>query len=450
MLAPLSVTESDPPMLPGLTLPASLRRLVDAFAECFTAPSFVVFTAMIVGMIAQTGAKTVCGMLAGAGLAQRWSHDRVHRFFAGAVWSIDAVGLVVLDLVVTHLLDPDVPVVLAVDDTAHRRRGKKVHGASWIHDGSAPGRNKLAFGHRWVIVGVVVHLPFLTRPMCLPVACRRWQGKGTASTVDLARDMVTLLAARLAGRTIHVVADAAYHGRQLTDLPEPVTWTTRLPRNATLYGRAPARTGKRGRPRLKGDRLGKPAQVTADLTWQMLDVARYGRLATVRVAVVDCLWYGAFGPQPVRMICVRDRDDPKAPMLALVTTDPHTTVTALVARYAMRWSIEVAFFDCRQILGVGQARNRTPQAVERTFAFGMYVYSLIVLWYAIAGHKPTIVTERRINAPWYVSKTDPSFADMLTALRHTIIAARFMPVRPAQPTHAEIRQVQRAWALAAA
>src|SRR6266567_1489286 len=125
-------------MLPGLTLPASLRRLVDAFAECFTAPSFVVFTAMIVGMIAQTGAKTVCGMLAGAGLAQRWSHDRVHRFFAGAVWSIDAVGLVVLDLVVTHLLDPDVPVVLAVDDTAHRRRGKKVHGASWIHDGSAP------------------------------------------------------------------------------------------------------------------------------------------------------------------------------------------------------------------------------------------------------------------------------------------------------------------------
>jgi protein tyrosine phosphatase (PTP) superfamily phosphohydrolase (DUF442 family) len=78
------------------------------------------------------------------------------------------------------------------------------------------------------------------------------------------------------------------------------------------------------------------------------------------------------------------------------------------------------------------------------------VYSLIVLWYAISGHKPGIVTERRINAPWYVAKTDPSFADMLTALRHTIIAARFMPVLPAQPTHAEIRQVQHAWALAAA
>lgn len=437
-------------MLPGSTLPVSLRRLLDAFAGCFTRPTFVVFTAMVVGMIAQTGTKTICGMLAGAGLARSWSHDRVHRFFAKAVWSIDTVGLVVLDLVVIHLLDPDVPVLLAVDDTAHRRRGKKVHGASWIHDGSAPSRNKLAFGHRWVVVGVVVWLPFLTRPVCLPVACRRWQGKGSASTVDLARDMVTVIAARLAGRRIHVVADAAYHGRQLTDLPEQLTWTTRLPRNATLYGRAPARTGKRGRPRLKGDKLGKPTEVAASLAWQVVQVARYGRVASVRVAAIDCLWYGAFGPIPVRMICARDRDDTKAPMLALVTTDLDTTVADLVARYAMRWSIEVTFFDCRQILGVGQARNRTPLAVERTFAFGMYVYSLIVLWYAISGHKPGIVTERRINAPWYVSKTDPSFADMLTTLRRTLIAARFMGSRPAQPTNAEIRQVQHAWALAAA
>ena len=57
---------------------------------------------------------------------------------------------------------------------------------------------------------------------------------------------------------------------------------------------------------------------------------------------------------------------------------------------------------------------------------------------------------RTLEFPWYLSKIDPFFADMLTALRRTIIAARFVPVRPVQPTHAEIRQVQRTWALAAA
>ena len=42
------------------------------------------------------------------------------------------------------------------------------------------------------------------------------------------------------------------------------------------------------------------------------------------------------------------------------------------------------------------------------------------LWYAVYGHQPGIGTERRHDAPWSVAKTEPSFADMLTALRRTI------------------------------
>jgi hypothetical protein len=435
-------------MLPGVSPPISLRRLLDAFAGCFTTPTFEVFQAMVIGLVAQTGQRTVCGMLTGAGLATTWSHHRAHRFFSVARWSVDQIGLTVFDLVLTRLLGDSAEVHLAVDDTAHRRRGRKVHGVGWIHDGSAPARNKLAFGHRWVVVGVVVWLSFLSRPVCLPVLCRRWQGRGTASTVDLAAQMITTIAGRVADRGVHVVADAAYHGKGLRDLPTGITWTTRLPRNAVLYDRAPARTGKRGRPRCKGDRIGTPAQAATTAVFQTVTVARYGRMDTVSVAVLDCLWYGVFGPQPVRMILVRDRET--GPMLALITTDLSVTATDLVTRYAARWAIEVTFFDTRQTLGVGQARNRTAPAVNRTWAFGMYVYTLVVLWYALHGHRPGIVTDRRIHAPWYLSKTDPSFADMLTALRRTLIAARFMGSRPAQPTNAEIRQVQHAWALAAA
>jgi DDE superfamily endonuclease len=429
-------------------LPISLRRLLDAFGGCFTTPTLQVFQAMVLGLVAQTGQRTVCGMLAGAGLATTWSHDRAHRFFSTARWQIDQIGLIVFDLVVAHLVADGAELFLVVDDTAHRRRGKKVHGVGWIHDGSAPARNKLAFGHRWVVVGVVVRLAFMSRPLCLPVLCRRWRGKGTTSTVDLAIQMITTIAGRVPVRRVHVVADAAYHGKGLRDLPARISWTTRLPRNAALYHRAPARTGKRGRPRCKGDRIGTPAQAAATAPWQTMTVARYGRLDTVSIAVFDCLWYGVFGPQPVRMILVRDRET--GPMLALITTDLSAAAADLVARYAARWAIEVTFFDTRQTLGVGQARNRTAQAVTRTWAFGMYVYTVVVLWYALHGHRSGIVADRRIHAPWYLSKTDPSFADMLTALRRTLIATRFMGSRPAQPTNAEIRQVQRAWALAAA
>src|SRR5690349_7138370 len=112
-------------MLPEVMLPISLRRLLDAFGGCFTTPTFEVFQAMVLGLVAQTGQRTVCGMLAGAGLATTWSHDRAHRFFSTARWQIDHIGLIVFDLVVAHLVADGAELFLVVDDTAHRRRGKK-------------------------------------------------------------------------------------------------------------------------------------------------------------------------------------------------------------------------------------------------------------------------------------------------------------------------------------
>ena len=58
-------------MLPGTTLPlpASLMTLLAAFQPCFTAPAFRTFCALTAGFLAQTGRRTVCGMLTGAGLA---------------------------------------------------------------------------------------------------------------------------------------------------------------------------------------------------------------------------------------------------------------------------------------------------------------------------------------------------------------------------------------------
>jgi hypothetical protein len=44
------------------------------------------------------------------------------------------------------------------------------------------------------------------------------------------------------------------------------------------------------------------------------------------------------------------------------------------------------------------------QAVNRTGAFGMYVYTIVVLWYAGSRHRSGIVADRHIRAPWYLSK----------------------------------------------
>ena len=96
-------------------------------------------------------------------------------------------------------------------------------------------------------------------------------------------------------------------------LPQNVTWTTRLRSNAALYDLAPLRTGKRGRPRLKGAKLASLASLASlaklagNAKFTPTTVTRYGTTTTVSVAVIRCLWYGVFGPQAVQVVLVRDR-----------------------------------------------------------------------------------------------------------------------------------------------
>jgi hypothetical protein len=61
-----------------------------------------------------------------------------------------------------------------------------------------------------------------------------------------------------------------------------------------------------------------------------------------------------------------------------------------------------------------------------------------------------VARERRHRAPWYTTKTCPSYADMIGKLRRVRIAAQYLPEVPHQPTPDEIRAVHLAWAQAAA
>jgi hypothetical protein len=431
-------------------LPASLAALLTEFRSCFTAWTFPVFCALAGGLLAQTGRRTVCGLLVGARLSRVWSHHRAHRFFSHARWSVPEVSATLTRLVVRLLVPPDEAVTVAVDDTLFHRRGPKVHAAAWFHDGSAQGPKKVGYGNNWVIAAIVVQLPFLDRPVALPVGFALVaKGTDAASRLELSRRLVESLAAALPDRRGHVVADSAYGGKALRGLDGRISWTTRLRSNAALYQLAPPRTGKRGRPRLKGVKLASLATLAAEASFTATTVRRYGTTSTVHTAVLHCLWWGVLGPQPVQVVLVRDRAT-TGYNIALITTDLAATAAQVIERYAARWSIEVAIEDAKQTFGVGQARNRLQAAVERTTPFGLVISSLAVCWYATAGHHPTDVDAARELAPWYRTKTQPSVLDMLAKLRRVIIAAQYRQADPQPATPQEINILRLAWANVAA
>ena len=150
----------------------------------------------------------------------------------------------------------------------------------------------------------------------------------------------------------------------------------------------------------------------------------------------------------MRVILLRDDTTDTGYDLALVTTDLTSSPAELITRYAMRWSIEVTFAEARGLLGAGQAQTvpgprwnapcPSPCTATRSPWPGT----------PCTATSPATSAEHRERAPWYTTKTDPSLADMVAKLRRVIIAARFMPTRPDQPTDQEIRIVQQAWAAA--
>jgi DDE superfamily endonuclease len=432
-----------------MILPGSWAAVLEPLRPAFRRRgTFALFTMLATGMVAQTGRRSVVGMLDGAQMAGVVSFHAACRFFSQAVWDVDRLGLLVARLLVDRLLDPGAPIVVVVNDTLFKRWGRKVHHAFWTHDGAAQGKRKIGQDNRWVVAGIAVRLPFGSSLVCLPVLFRLWAGKGTASPVELAGELVTLIVAEFGDRQVHGVGDAAYHGEPL--LVPGSTWITRLPANAALFALAPPRTGKPGRPRLKGAKLGKPEDLAAGAAWRQVTARRYGRTETVQVAEVECIWYGSFGNAPGRCVLVGEAGSTKPYDLALFTLDGACGATEVVERYATRWSIEPSNATSKQQMGVGQARNRLPKAVERTMPFGMLTQSLVIVWYAVSGYHPDDVVVRRQAQPWYDTKTEPSFEDMLTKLRKTLIAARLSAVRPGHNDPEILRDYALACAAAAA
>jgi hypothetical protein len=267
---------------------------------------------------------------------------------------------------------PDAAVMVAVDDTLLQRWGRKVYGCFYHHDATANSEKAaVAWGNNWVVIGICVKLPCLERTVCLPVLFRLWQPRraeyAKANKPDpqrpgkpvMARELVDLLVARLAGRRIDLVGDAAYATEAWRGIDASVTITSRLRCNAAIYAPAPERTGKRGRPRRWGARLGRLAEIATDpaTSWVEHTVRRYGKTETLKLAVTDCLWEPLGADTPIRVILVHDDTKPAGYQLALITTDLTSTPAQIVERYSDRWSIEVCFEEAKHQAGVGDAEK---------------------------------------------------------------------------------------------
>ena len=208
-------------------------------------------------------------------------------------------------------------------------------------------------------------------------------------------------------------------------LPGDVDLISRVAPNAALYEPAPPRPPKqRGPSRKKGARLPGMAEWAADATpWEELEFDRYGLHAKLKVKTIRALYYKAGKDRLLTIVLVRDTAGGR-PDQMFYCTRTDWDARAILSHYANRWSVEVMHFNAKQMMGLEDPSNRTPLAVQRTAPVGLVLYGLTLVWFHRDGHRSVSFPDR----PWYPGKEEPSYADILTALRRESWRGQFAGV----------------------
>jgi hypothetical protein len=391
-------------------------------AAAFRREAHDLFGKVVAAWIVCLGRRTISRVWETTGQTKHRNHAAVYRLFSEAVWNWDEVCRLLLLRVLA--LVPGVRLWVVVDDTlAHKRGAKVAFGGIFLDAVLSTKKHKVfRFGNNWVLLGVVVELPFRpNRYFCLSILWRVYEKQGSKpkrehrTKSQLAAEMVAVLAGWLPQRRILVIGDSAYIGKHLlrqrpanVDALGPIHW------KAALFE---ALSEPQGRKK-HGRRLPTPRQMMADrrrwpaYTETIAFKNGVERALTVQVVTGVC-WYATAGPQAVQVVLVQDpagqwRDE------ALVCTDVTLPAVEVITGYCRRWSVEVAFCDAKQLLGFHDPQVWCAASVKRAAPMAWFVGTLVVCWYVMAGQEGPQAQRHR---PWYKHKPTPTFADMLAACR---------------------------------
>lgn len=485
-------------MLASLLLPRSFLALLDEFRPVFSRRSFANFLVLVAGFVHALGHGRISDAIRAAGSAASKHFGTYYRFFSRAHWCLDALGLRLLEMVLASL--PEGTVELVLDDSLFRRSGKKVALAGMHKDPlSHQGHSFLSYGHVYVVLSVRLclpnrfktgwALPFLFRLFesgsqggrCdapsdrRRAQNRRRQGKACRkrlrltdrevqenkvvmgkvrpddgplpaalrpTKLELAAQMVLLVAKRFPQLRFRVISDSAYAGRALIqtvhDEVNNVSFLMRGRGDAVLYGPlAPRQPGQMGRPRVRGERLQNPQEWTKSHpdAFEEVCLPLYGKEVPARIASYTGIWYRPLPGRQVRYAIVQDPAGIYEEQY-FFSTDPEQTAAQIIVEFSHRWPLERTFQDVRDKLGVEDAEVQHPHAVRRVVPFLLLLYSLVVLWYLRVGH----LEVQRLplyRDPWYAKPDRPSFSEMLASLRRLGWALSVLDPSPSERVRPE-------------
>jgi hypothetical protein len=401
---------------------------------------------LFIGAVLARGRRTVTTWIRAAKLSDRFQSCYIAVAAAGK--KADIISRRLLIEVVRPLLKGATRLTLALDDTPTKRYGPHVQGAG-VHHNPTPGPagSPYVYGHVFVVVALLVAHP-AWGVVALPLLARLYVRKKDLPAIDpkhrpefrtkleLAVELLRWAEPWLGllGLPIWVVADGAYANAAFLKpaMEMGMTVVSRLRKDAalrTLPGPRPA--GKRGRPRTYGeDKIDLAKRGGQRRGWSSDTFDLYGEKVVKRYKTFLATWRPAGGA--IRVVLV---DEPTG-WRAYFCTDTEASVADILGMVADRFSLEITFRECKQVVGAGQQQVRFIWANIGTFHICLWTYTMTEAW--AWGRKEEELVDRSAS-PWDKISRRPSHADKRRAWRRELLGEEIRAVLRPGATEAEIQ-----------
>ena len=411
--------------------------------DCRSAPRLAL---LFLGAVLARGRRTVTTWIRAANLSGRYQSCYIAVAAAGK--KADSIARRLLIEVVRPLLKGATRLTLALDDTPTKRYGRHVQGAG-IHHNPTPGPagSPYVYGHVFVVLALLVAHP-AWGVVALPLLARLYVRKKDLPGLDpkhrppfrtkleLAVDLLRWAKPwlDLLGLPIWVVADGAYANREFLKpaMALGMTVVSRLRKDAalrTLPGPRPE--GKRGRPRTYGEDVIDLAKRGGQRRgWSSGTFELYGEMVIKRYKTFLATWRPVGGV--IRVVLV---DEPTG-WRAYFCTDTSASVADVLGMVADRFSLEITFRECKQIVGAGQQQVRFIWANIGAFHICLWTFTLTEAW--AWGRKDEDLVDRSAS-PWDKASRRPSHADKRRAWRRELLGEEIRAVLRPGATEAEIQ-----------
>jgi DDE superfamily endonuclease len=389
--------------------PTQTLSLFQAFAPCFTAPSFASFQRSMWALMVVEGRKCMTRLARGAFFHQR-DLSSWERFLAEHRWSLSTVTDRLVTLVVSKLgaqLQVHGAYVLSTDTTLVAKTAQRMPGGQkWKDPSDNADRGASLIGHHWNLVGLLS--PWESRWRCWPLVMRLVPGlKGArqwmvGDTVEPMRFWAAAIAAileltRCLGEaSIRVVADAYDSKAPLLNglLARGIHVISRLRKDAVGWDDPePRPPGTRGRKPRHGRQWTLASLLSAQTpTRERLPL--YGKLTEVVFVTRDVWWRDV--AQQVRVVVLEGAKEP----CILVSTDLTLSALQISEIDGARFSIELTIRDLQQHVGLGDYQCTTTLAILRFVhlaCLGFCLWRLALLEHLEAGWLQ--VTSARVSLP---------------------------------------------------